>query len=161
MIRLERPVLISACLLGKPCRYDGSHRGRADFEKTLEGTRWISVCPETLAGLPIPRPPAEIIGTDGEAVLDGQGRIMDREGHDRTINFLEGARKMLEIAQTNHVAGAILKAKSPSCGKGLIYNGSFNGETHPGNGVAAALLLRHGIPVWTEDEWVERMKERV
>lgn len=154
-------MLVSACLLGIPCRYDGCHRGSLGFQDLFKGEQWIPVCPETLAGLPIPRPPAEIRNGDGETVLDGKGMVADKNGCDITHAFLNGAQKTLEIAKAHHVTGAVLKARSPSCGKGLIYNGMFSGRTKPGHGVTVALLLRHGIPVWTEEEWEERMKQDV
>jgi len=138
--------LVSACLLGIECRYDGRSTPNAFLlERIRKGLLLpVPVCPEQLGGLPTPRAPNEIDRGDGEDVLAGRARVVDSDGLDRTENFLRGARQTLALAQLLSVKVAYLKQKSPSCGFGFIKRG---GETVPGNGVTAALLLRHGIRV--------------
>lgn len=116
----------------------------------FEGEELIPVCPEQLGGLSTPRPPAEIVGGDGTDVLDGCASVITVEGEDKTREFLDGAHQTLEIAKSQNAAHAVLKSRSPSCGCGRIYNGTFTGELGDGEGVTAALLRRHGIQVMTE-----------
>ncbi|MCK4452122.1 MAG: DUF523 domain-containing protein, partial [Anaerolineae bacterium] len=112
--------------------------------------------PEVAGGLPTPRPPAEIQGGDGGDVLEGRARVVNIEGKDVTAEFLAGARKALRVAQRWDIKEAILKARSPSCGVGPIYDGSFSGRLVEGDGVTAALLEREGIIVRNEDEWEKK-----
>jgi uncharacterized protein YbbK (DUF523 family) len=107
----------------------------------------LPVCPEQLGGLPTPRPPAEIVGGSGEDVLDGQARVITRDGQDVTDNYLRGALEVLRLAQLAGVDEAILKERSPSCASTEIYDGTFSGTLRPGCGVTTALLRRHGIRV--------------
>jgi uncharacterized protein YbbK (DUF523 family) len=109
----------------------------------------IPVCPEESGGLPTPRPPAEIVGGDGNDVLDGTAKVMTDDGTDVTEAFLKGAHHALEAAQSNGATHVILKARSPSCGCGDIYDGTFSGTLTSGDGVTTALLKRHGIIVTT------------
>jgi uncharacterized protein YbbK (DUF523 family) len=149
---MER-ILVSACLLGRPVRYDGTGK-RSDhrlFERWRAEGRLVPVCPEVHGGLPVPRPPAEIRGGLGGDVLDGRARVVTRGGEDVTTYFLEGARQALAQARANGVRMAILKESSPSCGVGRIYDGTFSGAAVPGEGVTTALLERHGIAVFAED----------
>ncbi len=146
------PVLISACLLGVNCRYDGGNaynKTAADIA-LLEGA--IPVCPEQLGGSSTPRPPAEISGGDGASVLDGHCRVKGKNGEDGTENFIKGAVEVLKIANACGANKAILKARSPSCGAGCIYDGTFSGTRQKGNGVTAELLIRNGLEVITEDD---------
>lgn len=151
---MER-ILVSACLLGRRVRYDGGAKTSAD--ETLaawraEG-RLVPYCPEVEGGLPVPRPPAEIEGgAGGEAVLAGEARIRTQAGADVTEHFLAGARGALELARSRGARLAVLKEGSPSCGVLQIYDGSFQGRKNPGRGVTAALLARHGIAVFNEDQ---------
>lgn len=147
--------------MGQACRYDGGASSVRLTPGLLEKIEVIPVCPEALGGLTIPRPPAEIVGGDGEAVLSGVAQVLDREDHQRTDAFLQGAAKVLEMAETYGVSGAILKARSPSCGKGKIYDGTFSKRLIDGDGVTAALLKRNGIPVWTEEEWLDSQENLV
>ncbi len=135
-------LLVSACLLGCACRYDGGARPCASVLRLREKHELIPVCPEQLGGLPTPRPPAEIRAE----------RVVNRQGADVTAAYQRGAAETLRLCQALHAEGAVLKARSPSCGRGQIYDGSFSGVLISGDGVAARLLLAHGIPVWTEDE---------
>ena len=134
-------ILISACLLGHKCRYDGKDKNRIDLSP-LDGHNLIPVCPEVEGGLPVPRPPAERVFS----------YIINKEGNDVTSEFTLGAEIALKRALEYDCGIAILKAKSPSCGKGRIYDGTFTGTLTDGNGVTAELLLANGIDVYTEDE---------
>ena len=145
-------VLISACLLGNPVRYDGvalivENQTLKQWRK--EG-RLVPVCPEVAGGLFVPRPRAEIVGGDGHGVLDGRAGVTDINGQDVTRFFLTGAHKALELALSQEVKVAVFKEGSPSCGGGYIYDGSFSGIKKPGKGVAAALLEQNGIRVFSE-----------
>jgi len=138
-------ILISACLLGINCQYNGD----SDFTKELlellkNKGEFIAVCPEVLGGLPIPRDAAEIIGDKVKTV----------NGKDVTKKFLSGAKKVLKIAKENNVNLAILKAKSPSCGVGVIYDGTFSRKLIEGDGVTAALLRKNKIRVITEKDLI-------
>jgi uncharacterized protein YbbK (DUF523 family) len=144
--------LVSACLLGICTRYDG---GCCPVPQLIElAARGVAVpiCPEVAGGLPIPRPPMEIVGGDGHAVLDGRARVLTIEGEDVTEAFLAGARQALETAQRLGIRQAVLKEDSPSCGCHRIYDGTFSGRMISGQGVAAALLQRNGITVLPRGE---------
>lgn len=147
---LKKSYLVSACLLGLATRYDGGHNGSAALRKFCRRYRVIPVCPEQLGGLSTPRRPAEIRGGDGLDVLRGKAAVVDDAGADVTAQFLRGARAALRLAQLYRVEGAILKSGSPSCGSGKIRDGSFSGRCRAGDGVTAALLKEHGIPVFFE-----------
>lgn len=141
----ERPnILISACLTGKNCKYNGGNNVLSDdeLEKLRQRYHLIQVCPEQMGGLPTPRSPAERCGE----------KVINREGEDVTESFRKGAEMTLALALKNRAEQAVLKSRSPSCGKELIYDGSFQGELTEGNGITAAILLDHGIRVWTEYE---------
>ncbi|MFB7669011.1 DUF523 domain-containing protein [Kitasatospora sp. NPDC056138] len=142
-------MLLSACLSGRPCRYDGSAKESAFATETSMGNRVVPFCPETAAGMATPRRPAEIVGGDGGDVLDGHARVVDDQGTDVTDEFVDGAHRALAAARRNGCTGAVLTARSPSCGCGEIYDGSFDGVLRLGDGVTAALLRRHGINVRT------------
>lgn len=118
----------------------------------IEDGKAIAICPEQLGGLPTPRESCEILDGDGHDVLEGRARVLTRSGIDVSSHLIEGARLSLEIAKANRCGTALLKARSPSCGKGFIYDGTFSGELKPGDGVTAALLEREGITVSTEEE---------
>ncbi len=135
-------LLVSACLLGCPCRYDGGACPSEDVLALKEYYEIVPVCPEQLGGLPTPRRPSEI----------RNGRVFMKDGTDVTEQYVRGAETALYLARTLGAQRAVLKAKSPSCGKGLIYDGSFTGAKVPGNGVTAALLQQSGIAVYTEED---------
>ncbi len=137
-------IIVSACLLGVRCRYDGGHRLDDKVVVISEKEKLIPLCPEQLGGLSIPRPPSEIVGGDGDDVLDGRARVVDEKGKDITKEFLKGAREFLRIAKSVGARKAIMKEKSPSCGMHKIYR---DGVLVSGNGVLTALLLREGIKV--------------
>ena len=128
----------------------------------MEYSRYLTaICPECLGELVIPRPPAELQGGDGNAVLVGQAKVCDKKGKDVTPNFIRGAERALRLAKKNKVQVAILKANSPSCGNKQIYDGSFSDSKIPGQGVTAALLTQNGIKVYSEKELTEDMLQRI
>ena len=135
-------ILVSSCLLGCACRYKGDDCKNQRILALAKEHVLLGVCPEQMGGLAPPRAPSEIAGD----------KVMSNAGRDVTAEYRKGAEAALYLAQLNRADFAILKAKSPSCGKGLIYDGTFSGSKVPGNGVTAALLLENGIPVYTEEE---------
>jgi uncharacterized protein YbbK (DUF523 family) len=145
-------VLVSSCLLGEPVRYHGGDAPCASdvIERWRAEGRLVALCPETMAGLPVPRPPAEIAGGDGFAVLRGTAFVGDSTGSDVTAVFLKGARAVLEAAVAQGVRAAVLKDGSPSCGTTYIFDGSFRGQRDEGQGVTAALLTEAGIRTFSD-----------
>lgn len=138
-------ILCSACLLGARCRYDGQGKPSQRVMALLKDHQLVPVCPEQLGGLPTPRPPCE---------MQGDGRVLNRQGDDQSTEFMRGAEEALMLFRLTGCDAALLKARSPSCGKGMIYDGSFSGTLKPGNGVFTQKLVDEGIPVFTEeDEW--------
>ncbi|KDP86315.1 hypothetical protein CF70_008095 [Cupriavidus sp. SK-3] len=151
----SRPaLLVSSCLLGQPVRYDGQAKAQPEPVLAMLARHFdlIPVCPESLGGLPTPRPPAEIVGGSGAHVLAGAAIVRDATGADVTQPFTAGARDALAIARQRQCKHALLKALSPSCGNREHYDGSFSGAVRPGQGVAAALLAEAGVRVWNENE---------
>lgn len=146
------PVLVSACLAGRACRFDGSANPDDEVARLVAEGRAVLVCPEEDGGLGTPRPPAEIVGGDGADVLAGRAKVMTKGGRDVTAEYVAGARIALKAAREAGAERAILKARSPSCGKGCIYDGSFTRTPQEGHGVTAALLLAAGLDVVTEEE---------
>ena len=147
-------ILVSACLLGEPVRYNGT-------DLRVENTilhRWsaagrvIACCPEVSGGLSVPRPPAEIVGGDGTAVLANQAAVVDREGNDVSRAFITGAEQALALCREHRIKAAILTENSPSCGHRMIYDGRFSGRKIPGAGVTAVLLEKNGIRVFSQHE---------
>ena len=140
-------ILVSACLLGAKVRYDGRDNllEHSALKRWKKQGRLVMVCPESLGGLPTPRAPAEI-----------QSRfpifVTTQTGEDVTSEFLSGAEEVLKIAKQNHVCCALMKSRSPSCGNMNTYDGSFSGTLSDAPGVAAAELIRHGIPVFNEHQ---------
>jgi uncharacterized protein YbbK (DUF523 family) len=145
-------IIVSACLCGINCKWDGGNNLDARVLKLLKEGKVIPVCPEQLGGLETPREPCEIVNGNGVDVLGGTARVNgSRQNNDVTSKFLNVAYETLKIAEAVGANIAILKARSPSCGATLIYNGSFNGTKIKGNGVTAQLLLSRGIKVFTEE----------
>ncbi|MFF0388059.1 DUF523 domain-containing protein [Kitasatospora sp. NPDC004615] len=140
-------ILVSACLCGVPCRFDGRDKASEALAGVLEGRRVVAFCPEVAGGLETPRRPAELVGGDGHDVLDGTARVVDDGGRDVTAEFVAGAERALVAAQRAGCTEAVLMPRSPSCGRGKVYDGSFAGALVPGDGVTAALLERNGITV--------------
>lgn len=143
-VKAVHKILVSACLLGYNVRYDEGDNTCRDprFQRWQREGRFVVVCPEVAGGLPTPRPPAEIQGD----------RVINVHGVDVTEPFRKGAEAALQLARQHNVALAILKERSPSCGSSWIYDGTFTGTKIPGEGVTAALLRRHGIPVFSEEQ---------
>lgn len=140
---MKKPaILVSACLIGVCCRYDGECKPNADVIKLREKFVLIPICPEVDGGLPTPRTASEQVGN----------KVLMRDGKDVTDNFRLGAEAALERAKTFGCTYAVLKARSPSCGSGRIYDGSFSGTLVNGDGVAAGLLKKNGITIYTEEE---------
>ncbi len=137
-------ILISRCLLGEPCRYDGQSKPSREVEALCRaGHTLVPVCPEVLGGLPTPRPPAEV---------QPDGRVINALGADVTDQYCLGAQQTLALARQEGCELAVLKAKSPSCGNREIYDGTFTRRVIDGRGVTAALLERAGVRVLNEEE---------
>lgn len=145
-------IIVSSCLLDIHSKYDGHSNANELLMQYSHLGQYLPLCPEQLGGLTTPRPPVEIIGGSGEDVLFNGMRARDEQGRDVTAEFVKGAAEVLKIARAFPVAAAILKERSPSCGSSLIYDGTFQHITKPGQGVTAALLRSHGIPVYAETE---------
>ncbi len=135
-------ILISACLLGVECRYDGTGKRVPGLEQLIKKHHLIPICPEIYGGLPIPREPAEMVGN----------RIMTKSGKDVTYNYQKGAGEILKLAKSYDCSYAILKERSPSCGYGEIYDGTFTGQLIKGDGILASLLARNGITILGEKD---------
>ena len=135
-------ILVSACLLGIGCRYDGKHKANSEILKLGEKYNLIPFCPEIYGGLPTPRTPSERIGD----------KVMMKDGRDVTENYARGAMEALTVCRIYGIKTAILKERSPSCGKGEIYDGSFSGTLTERDGVTADLLISEGIRVLGESE---------
>lgn len=145
-------ILVSACLAGLCCRYDGGTKKIPLIEKLVDEGKALAICPEQLGELPIPRQRAEIKEGSGEDVLAGKAEVYTQGGDKVTKDFLLGAKRVLALAQELGVKEVIFKAKSPSCGYGVIYKGDFSGKLVAGNGVTSALLAQHGIKILTEED---------
>ena len=141
---MKQALLISACLLGVACRYDGASRplDPAALAALRERFQLIPVCPETLGGLPTPRPPAECIGD----------AVRTSSGEDVTAQYARGAAETRRLAAFFGCRQALLKERSPSCGSGAVYDGSFTGTLRPGDGVAVGVLKADGVAVYGESE---------
>jgi uncharacterized protein YbbK (DUF523 family) len=151
-------VLVSACLVGSPVRYNGAHKrsGSDVLRRWLDEGRVILVCPEVAGGLLVPRPPAEVWrGLGGANVLAGQAKVVDPQGNDVSVAFLAGANHALLQAKLKGVRVAVLKEGSPSCGSSYIYDGSFSGTRVPEKGVTSALLEHSGVRVFSEEQFFE------
>lgn len=148
-------ILVSRCLLGHRVRYDGGAHGPFDLLGVWQSEgRIVPLCPEVAGGLPTPRPPAEIPGGQGGAVLDGRLPVVTVGGEDVTAAFVAGAEAALELIARHSIRLAVLKARSPSCGNLENYDGSFSGTRVAGEGVTAAALKRAGVAVFNETELV-------
>ncbi|MCD6570484.1 MAG: DUF523 domain-containing protein [Deltaproteobacteria bacterium] len=144
---IKEPVLVSACLLGIACRYDGKSEYSIELTKNMHILP-IPVCPEQLGGLSTPRPPSDLIGGDGRDVLKGKARLINSAGEDVTENFIKGGQQTCILAKTLNTKRAILKEDSPSCGSHMV---KISGKWIKGVGVAAAMLSDMGIKVVNED----------
>lgn len=140
-------IIVSACLLGCNCRYDGANNYIEALDKLVNNNMVISMCPEQEGGLPTPRTPCEKIR--------GGNIIITKNKEDKTLEFTRGAQICLEKIDIKNIDLAILKARSPSCGFGEIYNGLFEGKLIPGNGIFADLLNKNGIEIFNENNFHE------
>jgi uncharacterized protein YbbK (DUF523 family) len=145
--------LISACLLGIRCTWSGDDKYKNDRAIGLSRVETlIPVCPEQLGGLSTPRAPQEIQGGTGEDVLNGKCKVMNKDGKDVTRAFIMGAEETLKIAKQLNIEEFLGESKSPSCGCGRIYDGTFSGRLINGDGVTIALLRRNGIRIIPEED---------
>lgn len=133
-------ILVSACLLGVNCRYNGKGELAPGIRELMERCHPVPVCPEIMGGLPTPRTPAERSG----------GRVITRDGDDVTDAYERGAEEAVRLAKLYGCRYAVLKERSPSCGSGTIYDGTFTGTQIPGDGVTAARLAQEGVAVYGE-----------
>lgn len=145
MTDLSKPCryVVSACLAGLPCRYDGRTNFKPEVAELVASGLAVPVCPEEMGGLPTPRTPSEL----------RDGRVVAADGCDVTAEFLAGAEAALYVAEEYGCDAAILKARSPSCGCGRIYDGSFSRTLIEGNGIFAEMLLKKNFEVFTEETW--------
>lgn len=135
-------IIVSACLAGFNCRYDGKSKPNKKLVQLVKEGKAIPVCPEQLGGLPTPRGPFEKVGD----------KVLKNDGTDATFEFKKGAKKALAIAIKHHCKKAILAARSPSCGSGKIYDGTFSSKLKKGDGVCAELFKEKGIKVLTNEQ---------
>ena len=148
-------IVVSSCLAGLEVRYNGTHCLENKISKLVEENKAMTICPELLGGLSTPREPAEIVGGDGEDVIDGKAKVVDQSGNDVTEDFVKGAYASLEVVKKVNAKLVVLKENSPSCGSSMVYNGEFNGKKIAGNGVTSALLKRNGIQVISEEQLIK------
>jgi uncharacterized protein YbbK (DUF523 family) len=146
--------LISACLCGIKCKYNGKDNLSPYFWEQLKKGDLIPVCPEQLGGLPTPRSACELVGGTGKDVINKKAKVISSDGRDLTDFFLKGAQETLRIAVQTDVDGVILQSRSPSCGCGQIYDGTFSGKLIVGDGITAALLKQNGIKVWNDQDYL-------
>lgn len=137
--RVKEKILVSACLLGLNCKYDGENNYSKDIDEFLKNYEVIPICPEIMGGLPTPRIAAERV----------DGRVVTKDGRDVTKEYIKGAKESLFLARKYNVKKALLKLRSPSCGYGKIYDGTFSHTIIDGNGVTAELLKQNGIEIIT------------
>ncbi len=135
-------ILVSACLCGINCKYNGGNNYNEKIFNLVKEGKAIPVCPEQLGGLSTPRIPSEV----------RNGKVINKEGIDVTENFKKGANEVFELCKKLNINKVILKSKSPSCGKGKIYSGNFDGKLVDGNGILTELLIKNGIEVINSDE---------
>ncbi len=154
----KEKILLSACLAGVKCVYDGTDKLKPALARLYRNKEAIIFCPEKAGGFKIPHPPSEILGASGEDVLENKAQVVSKNGKDVTVYFLKGAKKVLALAKKKGIKQAVMKARSPSCGCGLIYDGSFSGKLVKGYGVTAALLKKNGIKVMSDEEYLKNAK---
>jgi len=147
-------IVVSACLLGRACRYDGKSGYNPEVALLCRRNdiHPLVVCPEILGGLPVPRLPAEIRGGSAAEVWSGRAQVVTSDGRDVTDAFIRGACLTMDQAAKAGAVAAIMKTRSPSCGKSYVYDGTFRGVLRPGPGIAADYLERHGLKVFGEDQ---------
>ena len=134
---MKERILVSACLLGVNCKYDGTNNYSEEIDEFLKDYEVIPICPEIMGGLPTPRPAAEQLGN----------KVVTEDGKDVTACFQKGAKECLFLAKKYHVKKALLKLRSPSCGSNEVYDGTFSHTLVPGDGVTTELLKKNGIEI--------------
>ena len=156
-LKVRAKVLVSACLLGENVRYHGgsAHIDSPIMDRWRSEGRLVSSCPEVSGGLGSPRPPAELTNGDGQQVLARAALVITKAGTDVTAAFRTGAEQAVALVRQFDIRIAVLKSRSPSCGTGQIYDGSFSGRLVPGDGVTAAALRREGVRVFDELQLAE------
>jgi len=154
-------LLVSACLGGRVCRYDGQSRSVALIQELIDCGVALPIYPEVDGGLAIPRPASEIVGGTGADVLQGRARVINKDGVDVSAEFRKGAEESLRIARETGAVAAILCERSPSCGVRMIYDGTFSRQLQPGMGVTSAILARDGIELISSEDpdLRQRMKD--
>ena len=152
---MKKKVLISACLLGKNCRFNGGHSQLIELDEM--DVEWIPVCPEESGGLGTPRPSAEMQGS-AEDIIKGKGKVLTNKGKNVTSEFIRGADKSLQLGVEVGVKTAILKSNSPSCGIGKIYDGSFTKTLKTGDGIFAHLCHENDVECICSDN-INRIKK--
>ncbi len=152
-------LLVSRCLSGAKCRYNGEGKPNRAVQEFLaglcEGRDYVFICPETAGGLPIPRLPGEIAGGKAADVWAGRAKVQNPAGEDYTAAFIKGAELACQTAAKLRADAALLKEKSPSCGVRLVHDGKFDGTTIAGKGVAAYALARQNVRLFSENELAE------
>ena len=146
---MKKKVLISACLLGKNCRYNGGHSHQKELDAL--DVDWVPVCPEEAGDMGTPRPAAEM-QRDAESILKGDGSVVTNAGHDVTEKFIHGAEDSLKAGLSSGAKYAILKSRSPSCGIGRVYDGKFTNSLTDGDGIFAYLCQKSGINCISSDD---------
>lgn len=144
-------IIVSACLAGLNCKYDGGNNLDPRVRDLVAKGLAIPVCPEQFGGDPTPRDPVELDGFSGEDVINGSAIPRSCSGADKKASFIKGAREVLNLAKMVGARFAILKERSPSCGSTVIYDGTFTGQKRHGRGVTTALLEQKGIKVFSEE----------
>ncbi len=146
--------IVSACLVGVNCNYKGENKLNKKLFEEFKRGELHPVCPEILGGQPVPRPPAEIVNGTGFDIVSGnyKTKVVNPDGTDVTQEFIKGASIVQKIAKLIGAKEAILKARSPSCGCGQIYDGTFSGKLIDGDGVTTALLKKNGIKIYTDEK---------
>ncbi len=148
---MKEKLLISACLAGLSCRYDGGSKPHPRLEDLKRRYDLIPVCPEQVGGLSTPRIPNELQASAAD-ILSGQGKIKNQAGEDCTEAFIRGASETLKVVLLLKIKRGLLKDGSPSCGKNRVYDGTFCGKSIPGMGITAKVLQEEGIGIYSEDE---------
>ena len=153
----KAPIIVSACLVGKRCRYNGEDRAHAGVVRFLRGKKYVAICPERLAGWGVPRPAVEFHGGGAKKLAEGKARVIDDQGRDRTASLLRGVTRALSRAVSVQAREAVLKEKSPSCGVGKVYR---DGKLQRGEGIFTYWLRKHGVRARSEESFTEGARKR-